>query len=425
MNKPRVSVITLGCKSNQCDSFFIQNFLNNHGYEVTCDKTGADICIINTCTVTRKSDFQSRQEIRRALRRNPRSRVYVTGCYAVTGREAIEKIDGVTGVFTPAEFKNFLKTLVNSEYHIQIEKDEFYFIEKFPGRTRAFFKIQDGCNYRCSYCIVPYARGNSRSMEIGKVIDGLIKYRDLGYKEVVLTGVHLGSYGLDLSSPHTLLQLLEKIALRLSGLRIRISSLDPHEISEDLISLVASYPIFCKHFHIPLQSGDNTILKLMRRNYTRENFTKIVNLIKNKIPDAGIGIDVIAGFPGEGEKEFENTYELVESLPLSYLHVFPFSIRKGTVAEKLPEKVAEKIIKERTVKLIALGKKKKMEFYAGFVGKKMSVLVEKRKRGDYYIGLTDNYIPVLVKGGNIVPGQLLEITIDKMIDLKLVASTSE
>lgn len=452
MNKLKVKVTTLGCKANQCDSFFIQNYLKDNNFEVVLDKSMADICIINTCTVTGKSDFQSRQEIRRAVRRNPGAKIFVTGCYAVTGRDELESINGITDVIPPGGISDFLEKLVRSEAMVRSNIAEqpstsccnasrrrepspfikgdaksgaFNFVEHFPGRTRAFFKIQDGCNFRCTYCIVPFARGNSRSLPLHEVISGLKRYAELGYKEVVLTGVHLGSYGLDLTPRTSLVALLEEIAAKLSGLRIRISSLDPHEVTESIIDIVSNSPIFCRHFHIPLQSGDNKILKMMCRNYSRDNFVGVVKKIKNKISYAGIGIDVIAGFPGEGDEEFKNTYNFINSLPVSYLHVFPFSVRKGTPAEKLQMRIHGKIIRERTESLIGLGREKRRKFYESFKGKTAKVLVEGRKRGDYYYGFTDNYLPVLIKGKHIAQGQLIDVKIERSEDLKLIASISD
>ncbi len=422
MNKLKVKVTTLGCKANQCDSFFIQNYLGAHNFEVVLDKSRADVCIINTCTVTAKSDLQSRQEIRRAIRNNSGAKIYVTGCYAVTGEDKIRAISGVTDVIPPARISDFLHQLTNS-LPAPLSRDGREienFVEHFPGRTRAFFKIQDGCNFRCSYCIVPFARGRSRSLHLHKVIEGLKRYAELGYKEVVLTGVHLGSYGLDLTPRISLSSLLEEIAGKISGIRIRISSLDPNEIEERIIALVSSFPVFCRHFHIPLQSGDDRILKLMCRNYTAYKFREVVLKIKEMIPDAGIGIDVIAGFPGEKEEEFENTYRLIESLPLSYLHVFPFSLRRGTPAERLPDKVHGSIIKERVSKLIHLGKLKRKTFYNGFIGKTLSVLVEKDERRGFYKGFSDNYIPVIVEGEGIPSGEIINVKIHKLNNLNLI-----
>lgn len=426
MSKLKVNVTTLGCKANQCDSFFIQNFLSNNNFEVVHDKSGADICIINTCTVTGKSDFQSRQEIRRAIRNNSGARVYVTGCYAVTGLDAIRRINGVTDVILPGEIQKLLLKLKHEKGEIindaEVKSQTIPFVEEFHGRTRAFFKIQDGCNFRCSYCIVPFARGKSRSLPLSDVISGLKRYAELGYKEVVLTGVHLGSYGIDLTPRTSLDTLLEEIASKLSGLRIRLSSLDPHEINERIIATVASSSLFCKHFHIPLQSGDDRILKLMCRNYNVGQFIEVVLKIREKMPDAGIGIDVIAGFPGEGEREFENTYKNIELLPLSYLHVFPFSVRKGTAAARQPEKNHGSIIRKRTRQLIQLGKAKKISFYERFIYRILNALVEKRKKDGFYTGFSDNYIPLLIKGENLSSGEIIKVKISELKNFHLIGN---
>jgi len=429
LNRLKVAVTTLGCKSNQCDSFFIQNYLSKHNFEIVSDRSIADIYIINTCTVTAKSDFQSRQEIRRALKINSNARVYVTGCYAVTGEKSISSIKGVTGVIPPEKLKEFLLNISNSKETLRDSElfpdNNIPFVEKFPGRTRAFFKIQDGCDYRCSYCIVPFARGRSRSKALNEVIQGLKKYKDLGYKEVILTGVHLGSYGHDLFPRLTFVDLLEKITREIDGIRIRLSSLDPHEINDRVVKIVADSQIFCRHFHIPLQSGDDTILKRMRRNYRVKDFVSVISTIKNLIPEAAVGIDVIAGFPGEGEDEFNNTYKLIESLPVTYLHVFPFSVRRGTLAASLPDKVHGRIIKERVERLIQLGKKKKHEFYSKFIGKRVDVLVEGKQKDGHFRGFTDNYLPVRIEGNGCNKGEIVHVIITKENNLTLIGSTSE
>lgn len=417
LNGHRVSITTLGCKSNQCDSFFIQNFLEKKGFRFVRSGEPADICIINTCTVTGKSDFQSRQEVRRAIKNNPGARIVVTGCYAVSGVEELRRFNHQAEVVPPQRLFDFLNSLANNHNYIPPSQETessgstIHFVDKFYKRTRAFFKIQDGCNLRCSYCIVPFVRGRSRSLPLIDVLRGLKRYKDSGYKEVVLTGVHLGSYGHDLVPQVNIVTLLKAIASEVSGMRVRISSLDPQEISDEIIDIVARNPVFCRHFHIPLQSGDDGILKRMFRNYDAERFVRVVNKIKERIPEAGIGIDVIAGFPGEGENQFRSTLELIRSLPISYLHVFPFSLRKGTAAVNFPERVDGKVIRKRVRELIELGKTKRKEYYSSFIGKILEVIPENEKESGHFRGFSDNYIPVLIKGKNIQPGELLRVKI--------------
>ncbi len=280
-------------------------------------------------------------------------------------------------------------------------------LHSFHRHTRAFLKIQDGCNARCSYCIVPYARGPSRSLPPEKVLENLMRLREKGFKEVVLTGIHIGSYGLDLSPATSLKTLLEGIEQEDSPSRIRLSSIEPLDFSAGLIELLSGSSKVCPHLHIPIQSGDDGILKRMNRNYDRSFLFRLIREIHERIPGASIGADVIAGFPGESEEGFESTYALVDSLPFSYLHVFPYSKRKGTPASTFPGTVGDRVIKMRAERLRELGKEKRLVFYRRFLHEKMEVLIEGRagKNKNRLKGLSKNYVPVLLslENGSIDP----------------------
>lgn len=328
----RVAIITVGCKVNQFDSAGIKEIFNKKGYiSVPFDKE-ADVYIINTCSVTSRSDSDSRNYIRRAIRRNNNAIIVVTGCYSQTSAESLLSIEGVDYIIGNNEKINIPEiiregkrekpSILVSNY--QDNKFKRFKVYNFSNHTRAFLKIQDGCNSSCSYCIVPKARGESRSLYPDYVIEDVIKLSEKGYKEIVLTGVNLGSYGVDLSPEYSLLELLKKIENLKVINRIRLSSIEPKEIREELKEYLSSSNVVCNHLHIPLQSGDNNILKNMNRDYDTKFFRRLIEDLKNKIRDICIGIDVIVGFPGEGEKQFENTYKFIKELPISYIHIFPY-----------------------------------------------------------------------------------------------------
>lgn len=288
--------------------------------------------------------------------------------------------------------------------------------EMFSGRTRGFLKIQDGCDSFCSYCIVPFARGLLRSLPPQTAISMLRSFADKGYKEVVLTGIHLGKYGTDLQSGTNLHELLKLIKEEGLPLRIRLSSLEPKEIESDLIDMVASEPWLCRHFHIPLQSGDDLILKRMNRKYTSREFAALIDRIKERVPLAAIGVDVMAGFPGEDDRAFKNTFDLLTDLPVSYLHVFPFSPRKGTTASTLSGRVNEKEIKRRADSLRGVGAEKRQAFYTSCLGKEFQVLAEGRKTRERGItrGFSDNYLPVSFPSTQMRRNEFVNVVIKKV-----------
>jgi threonylcarbamoyladenosine tRNA methylthiotransferase MtaB len=291
------------------------------------------------------------------------------------------------------------------------------------SRTRPFLKIQDGCNAYCTYCIVPYARGPSRSMPLDTVLEHLSQLNQAGFKEVVLTGIHLGCYGQDLTPQITFNHLLETIDHVQPVARIRLSSIEPMELSDEIIELVAASKIFCRHFHIPLQSGDDTILKRMKRPYSGHDFREKIMKVHTKLPDAAIGADVVVGFPGETDEAFNNTLKLIDSLPISYLHVFPFSPRKNTPAYSFPNRVPERVIKRRCKIVRELGLSKKKKFYSQMIEQRETVLVEEtRDRYTGYLkGFSSNYIPVLLDGKNSLKNSLVQTRISEVTsDLKVI-----
>ena len=403
-----VSIATLGCKVNQFESEALMASLEQRGYRLIPFGEKADIVIVNTCTVTHRADFQSRQMIRRAFRFNPDSLIIATGCYAQVEPEAIAKIEGVRYLLGNREknqIPDLLPLLENGEYpQIQIAnmQEEVFFsdvpLHSFHRHTRAFLKIQDGCNARCSYCIVPLARGRSRSLPPERLLEHLSILKERGFKEVVLTGIHMGAYGLDLTPPFSLERLLTRLEGEETPGRIRLSSIEPGDFSPGLISLLSQSSKVCPHLHIPIQSGDDEILNMMNRDYDHSFLCDLIVELHRRIPKVSIGADVIVGFPGETDERFERSHELIESLPFSYLHVFPFSMRKGTSASKLPHKVDEGKVKKRAEILRDLGRQKRQAFYRQFLHQELNVLVEDRKEKGTgrWKGLSRNYIPVLL-----------------------------
>ena len=401
------AIATLGCKVNQFESEALTFSLEQHGYRFIPFGQPADITIINTCTVTHRADFQSRQTIRRALRSSPGSLVIVTGCYAQVEPDALAEIREVTYLIGNREKGRILDLLPRMERgecpRIQIAdiQEERLFTETplhtFHHHTRAFLKIQDGCNGACSYCIVPRARGRSRSLSAGRILEELRTLKERGFKEVVLTGIHVGAYGLDLTPSSSLETLLERLEYSETPDRIRLSSIEPGDFSPGLVSFLSQSTRVCPHFHIPIQSGNDEVLRGMDRDYDSSFVRDLIQELHERIPDVCIGADMIVGFPGETEEQFKQTQELIEQLPLSYLHVFPFSRRKGTPASQFPRQVDSATIKTRAELLRALGKEKRQAFYRQFLKRELPVLVEDRrdKRTGAWRGLSRNYIPVL------------------------------
>ena len=405
-----VALTTLGCKVNQYESAAMKEALAARGYRITAFRSKADIYIINTCTVTGKTDYQSRQLIRRARKANPAARIIVTGCYAQVSPDVPAQMPGVSLVLGNAEkhgIADFVDRVSGASPATIIVADpnrETCFkdppLHSFPDHTRAFLKIQDGCESFCSYCIVPFARGRYRSLPPDEVLKRLFTLSEAGFREVVLSGIHLGAYGIDLTPRSCLLSLLKAIDRDKPVPRVRLSSLEPMDISPDLIAFLSASRTICPHLHLPLQSGDDGILKLMNRPYRGADFRALAHALRSAIPHLCLGTDLIAGFPGETEAQFRSTCEMLESLPISYAHVFPYSRREKTAAADFSGQVPQQTIKARSAVLRGIGAGKKREFYAASLGRELSVLVEGRAEGlpGHVRGWSTNYIPVVFEG---------------------------
>lgn len=425
------SVVTLGCKVNQCDGASMSLELENAGFRPVAFPSFADAYIINTCTVTAFADFQGRQLVRRAFRINPHARVIVTGCLAQTQPQVPAALGGVA-VVAGNDHKHLIAQLLSrpaGDFPLVLAGDIFE-QKNFPhlpaagitGRTRAFFKIQDGCDAFCSYCIVPYARGKSRSLPVADVSAGAHRFAGQGCKEIVLTGIHLGNYGHDLSPPVELARMLENLLPQNRQVRFRLSSIEPLEVTDAVLSLFDRHDNLCPHLHIPLQSGDDHILKKMKRGYDRNFYQSLINRVVREIPDIAIGVDVMVGFPGEGEGEFFRTLSLLEELPVAYLHVFPYSERPQTAALEMTPKVADKTKKERAATLRALGAKKREAFSRKFLGRMLPVLVEGSpdKKTGLPRGFSHNYLPViLTQGADCQTNTVVHAKIDGVCDGRL------
>ena len=391
-----VSATTLGCKLNFAEtSAILQQFVEN-GYRVVPWGQEADVVIVNTCTVTSQADKKSKKTIHKATRLG--KKVVVIGCSAQLKAQEYAKIPGVELVLGARDkFRVFqlLHSPHEKLYHSEIQEiTDFNHAYSAIGRTRSFLKVQDGCDYKCSYCIIPKARGRSRNAPIGELIEDAKKILQAGYKEIVLTGVNIGDFGR--STGEKFIDLLYALDRDVDIPRIRISSIEPELLSDEIIQLVAGSPKFLPHFHIPLQSGSDRILRLMRRRYNTQLFKQRIERIKSLLPEAFIGIDVIVGFPGETGQDFEQTYKFLESLPFSYLHIFPYSDRPDTDASRLPGKVPYQEKRRREQLLHQLSSKKHKQFYNQHLGKTYNVLFEARNRDQKILGFTDNYIKVEV-----------------------------
>ena len=402
----RVAITTLGCKINQFESATMSEALGREGFRVVPFDDEADIYVINTCTVTARTDAESRRLIRRAGRRNPQARVVVTGCYAQIAFESLRDMPGVDLVLGNVEKKGiagFLKNIrtgprvLVSDISLE-QRAEGASLESFAEHTRAFLQVQNGCDAFCSYCIVPYARGRSRSVPLGEVLAGIRTFAEKGFREVVLTGIHLGGYGLDLTPRESLFGLLSAAEGQHLVLRLRVGSVEPMEISDTFIHFLAGSELVCPHLHIPLQSGSDTVLERMNRKYSTARFREVVEKLVTAVPDICLGCDIIAGFPGETKEEFEESLRFVETLPIAYLHVFPFSPRAGTPAATMPGQVNGSVIRERAAALRRVSDRKKREFYRRFLGRELSVLVQEKEPDGLLKGLSRNYIPVTLAG---------------------------
>ncbi len=422
----RVAVTTLGCKVNQVESASLVEAFEARGARIVPFNERADLYVVNTCAVTAKAAYQSRQLIRRAHRQAPAARVVATGCYVqIAPFEIIERSLGSICLVGNDQKINLVDLALGEQGCLdiyvgdvrRIQKIAPFFVRRLRGRTRAFLRVQDGCNAFCSYCIVPYSRGPSRSLPLREVRRQVQAFLEEGYREIVVTGIHLGHYGQDLNPRLDLVDLLEEIEA-LGPERIRLSSLEVREISERFLSWAQASKSLSPHFHIPLQSGDDRILQAMNRHYTAEEYLERIRLLRALFPRAALGADVLVGFPGEGPQEFENTYRLVEKSPLSYLHVFPFSPRPGTLAEAMTPRVSPIELAERLKRLRDLALRKRRSFYQCQLGEVVSVLVEGHDRETgLKRGTSENYLTVLIEG-EFPPGEIIPVKIERIIGQK-------
>ena len=409
----RIALFTVGCKLNQYETQGMGELLEKAGFLRVDFKSKADVYIINTCTVTAQSDYSSRQAIYRAKKRSPGSKIIITGCYAQLEPDFLKTLPGVSLVINNEQKKDIAQivlNLFNSEKRIPPAPE--LKVSSHFGHTRGLVKIQDGCNQSCSYCVIPFARGKERSKGPFLIMEEIKNLIENGFKEVVLTGVHVGRYnffGVDL------VVLTEKILESTQIKRLRYSSIEPNEINDDLINLIASEKRICRHLHVPLQSGEDEILQAMHRSYSTDYYKDLIDRLVKKVAELTIGADVIVGFPGETEENFQNSSKFIASLPLSYLHVFSYSDRKGTVASFLPDKIPPFVIHRRSQELHQIGKEKWEKFLDFYTGKQLEVLIEKTrdKKSGKLIGLSDNYIRVLLDGENSLGNQIIPVKILK------------
>jgi len=403
-------ITTFGCRTNQADSAAVREDLLSREFEETQECRQADVIVVNSCTVTHRSDQQVRQLTRRLRRQNPAARLVVTGCYAQRDPHALARIAGVDAVVGNSH-KGDIGPIVSAfgceEMHAPdhgeiaaVYQDDFRNVtamEMTPatetgGRTRPFVKIQDGCDAKCTYCIIPHVRGPSRSVPPQVVLRQLHQLVENGFKEVVLTGIHMGSYGVHLKPRYSLDRLLKEIAAVPGLERIRLSSIEPMQLSRRIIALAAECEKIAPHFHICLQSGSDRILKKMFRPYKTSRFASIVQEIRQRIPDAAIGTDVIVGFPGESEEDHRQTVEFINRMPFTYLHVFPYSDRSGTAASEMAEKVDSRTIKRRGEELREISEEKNRAFRRRFLGQSLSVLTLSEKKEGMRTALSGNYL---------------------------------
>jgi len=423
--KAKFFILTFGCRCNQADSAAIRGGLCLRSMSETASPREADLIVVNTCTVTQRSDQQVRQAIRRLHRENPTARVIVTGCYAERDPATLAAMEGVSLVVGNVD-KERLPEIVESHapesqgkiVHTPLEESRDYLLPptaQTGGKTRPLVKLQDGCDAHCSYCIVPKVRGPGRSARVEDVLLEIRSLVDRGFQEIVLTGVHLGAYGLRVKGHERLTGLLRQV-VRIPGLgRIRLSSIEPMHFDEDLIRLVVDNPVIARHFHIPLQSGSDRILRLMRRPYTAAGFRELLERIQNKLPDVGIGTDVLVGFPGETDQDFAETCDLIQASPLSYLHVFPFSPREGTAAWSMAGRLQSQVMKERLHTLLEISRSKNLLFRRRFIGEVLpAITLSREEELGTSLALTGNYIHARVRGLSEPPNRLVTIRIEEV-----------
>lgn len=423
MTPLRASFYTLGCRLNQAETASISATFAAQGYTIVDFGEETDVCVINTCSVTEGAESKCRQAVRSALRRSPDAYVTVTGCYAQVGVEALKRIEGldlIVGTEDKMRVVDFIDIDIDrpekqGEPRVvrsaKISREAFTIdvVGDYSGQTRANLKIQDGCNFACAFCIIPFTRGGARSRPVPDIVreaHGLVAQ---GHREIVLTGVNIGTYDHD---GHDLLDVVQAMET-VEGLdRIRISSIEPTTISDTLVDWMASSSKLCSYLHIPIQSGDDQVLQDMKRKYTSAEFAAFIERVAKRVPDIGLGTDVMVGFPGEDEAAFNRTRSLLADLPLAYFHVFSYSERPHTYARRYTNHAPPQVVQQRRRVLRELSERKKAAFYRDFEGHTMPVLFERREKSGQYTGFTDNYIKVGVSTEAEIANELLPVRFD-------------
>lgn len=411
-----VAFCTLGCKVNQYETNAMMQKMIEAGYKVVDFETKADIYIINTCTVTNMADKKSRQMLRRVKEINPEAILVAVGCYAQVAKEKLEQIpeiDLILGINEKNDIVKYVEQASKNTYVSDVlHQTEFldFGDVTYTEKTRAVIKVQDGCNQFCSYCIIPYARGRIRSRKPESVIKEITDVAKEGIKEVVITGIHIASYGKDFNTEYRLIDLLEEIQ-KVDGIqRIRLGSLEPTLITEEFVTRLKKLSKICDHFHLSLQSGCDETLKRMNRKYTTDQFRHVVELLRNAYPEVHLTTDVIVGFPGETEEEFNKTYEFLKEIKFYKMHVFKYSPRSGTVAAKMPNQIDGNIKEERSNKLIELSDENEKEYNQKYIGKEVEVLLEERE-GECLKGHTTNYMVVKMKTNENLENTIQKVTV--------------
>lgn len=418
----KIAFKTYGCKANSVDTDALHHAASRLGWDVVPEQEPADAYVINSCTVTEAADKEARIQAQKYKKRNPNSKVGIVGCYSQVAERELLDVDEIDLIVGSADKEHILDLLEQQARGQTVDRGNVkkatgFLRDDFPGSrlSRASIKIQDGCNFKCSYCIIPQARGRSRSLSPDRVIAQIRQAHGQGFREVTLTGIHIAHYGWDLNTD--LMELLHRIFVETEGVRVRLTTLDPFEIPDALIALMESEPRLCPHFHIAIQSGSDAVLKGMRRIYRAHEFVEVSNKIHAALPHAFIGVDVIVGFPGEGTKEFEETEENLRASHWTRLHVFPFSLRKDTPAEALPHKVEPAEIQRRSRELRAWSDARHQEFLESQLGRVCDVIVEKKSRQfpSAWKGHTENYLPTFslahdqTESRNLVRSKIVQI----------------
>lgn len=430
-----VSFLTLGCKVNQYDSDAMRTIFLQQGYKAVKEEEEADVYVINTCSVTSIGDRKSRQMVRKIRRKHPQAVIAVAGCYAQIAPEIFEAmgdIDVIVGAQNRSKIVEYVEQAQKKEKTINAVKDimsvtEFenlYVDAEGETKTRAFIKVQEGCDNYCTFCIIPFARGKLKSRKQKDAVEEIRRLVLKGYREIVLTGIHLGNYGRDLHDGTSLATLVEELLRIPNLLRIRMGSIESVELSDDLINLIKDEPRVCRHLHLPIQSGSDAVLRRMNRHYRLPEYKKLISELREKIPGLALTTDLIVGFPGETEENFMETLETLRELRFSAIHVFPYSQRTGTPAAVFPNQVPGDIKKDRVHRVQELEKEISKEYRKTFLQKTVHVLIEEEKNG-YFEGLSDEYIRVSITDKNVEKGRLYSVYVENLTEDGLIGRVQE